>query len=155
MCVGVVVVSSKGSSSTTTHASSVPLLVSHHHPIRPLLFAGCLSPPLPERGRHPLSRCGGVQTISLSWELVLMYYALCRRMRRETEQRTPLFVLVLFTRRWLHHTHHKGGFFVSPSVRRTAVSWPVNGRHSHKWSSINRPDRTRPPPPPPPPPRGA
>ena len=64
LCCCCCVVSTKRSSSTPHQSSCCPPLFI---PIKPLL-----SPPLSESGRHPLSRCGGVQTFGLAWKSIVI-----------------------------------------------------------------------------------
>ena len=80
-----------------------------------------LSPPLSESGRHPLSRCGGVQTIGLTWMSMLIERIQGRETLQRTSATTPLCVCCCWC--MVHqalstpppHTigHHKG---VSPQT---------------------------------------
>ena len=93
-------VSTRGSSFTPHHTSCCPA----QFPSNQL----SLSPPLSESGRHPLSRCGGVQTIGLTWMSMLIERIQGRETLQRTSATTPLCVCVVgvwYTRRCPHHHH--------------------------------------------------
>ena len=93
-----------------------------------------LSPPLSESGRHPLSRCGGVQTIGLTWMSMLIERIQGRETLQRTSATTPLCVCVLLVyctpcavhTTTTHHWTPQGGFTTN------VIASPWNRHRFHR-----------------------
>ena len=80
----------------------------------------CLFLPLPESGRHPLSRCGGVQAVGLAWKSIM-------RDRAENSYYCSTVCILLWSDapgaapppHTTYHWQPRGGFT-------TAIASPVN-----------------------------
>ena len=110
-------------------------------PIKPLL----LSPPLSESGRHPLSRCGGVQTTGLDWKS--MFIQRMRDRAKSSHYRSTVCMLLVrcapgaACTTTTHHWQPQGGFTTAiagePSVPTVTVT-----KESHTqavYSPFSRP----------------